>query len=38
MNETLLLRGGRIIDPAQGVDGTLDIQVVDGAVTKIGRP
>jgi dihydroorotase len=36
MNETLLLRGGRIIDPAQGVDGTLDIQVVDGAVTKIG--
>jgi len=36
MNETLLLRGGRIIDPAQGIDGTLDIQVVDGAVTKIG--
>ena len=36
MNETLLLRGGRIIDPAQGVDGTLDIQVVDGAVTQIG--
>lgn len=35
MSETLLLRGGRVVDPAQGIDGQLDVLVADGAVAKI---
>jgi dihydroorotase len=33
----LVLRGGRIIDPASGRDETADIAFGDGKVTEIGR-
>jgi dihydroorotase len=32
----LLIKGGRIIDPSQGLDATLDLLVVDGLVQEIG--
>ena len=28
----LLIQGGRVIDPSQGIDAMLDLLVVDGAV------
>jgi dihydroorotase len=33
----LILRGGRVIDPASGRDETADIAFGDGKVTEIGR-
>ena len=33
----LVLRGGRVIDPAQGVDGLLDVAVRDGRVAAVGK-
>ncbi|HRK25258.1 MAG TPA: amidohydrolase/deacetylase family metallohydrolase [Beijerinckiaceae bacterium] len=36
MNRTLILRGGRVIDPSQGLDGVMDIAFRDGRVTGIG--
>ena len=33
----LVLRGGRVIDPAQGVDGNLDVGFQDGKVAAVGR-
>src|SRR6202011_4327240 len=33
----LILRGGRVIDPASGCDETADIAFGDGKVTEIGR-
>ena len=33
----LLLRGGRLIDPATSHDGIADVLVVDGAIAEIGR-
>ena len=33
----LVLRGGRVIDPAQGVDGNLDVGFQDGKVAALGR-
>ena len=33
----LVLRGGRVIDPAQGVDGLLDVAVRDGRVAAVGE-
>ncbi len=32
----LLLMGGRVIDPAQGLDGVLDVAFQDGLVAAIG--
>ena len=32
----LLIRGGRVIDPASGFDQTTDLRVVDGRVAAIG--
>ena len=34
----LLLRGGRVIDPAQKLDGVMDVAVRDGLIAAIGRP
>jgi dihydroorotase len=34
--KSLLIRGGRVIDPAAGVDGELDLLLRDGRVTEIG--
>jgi dihydroorotase len=35
MSETLLIRGGRVIDPANGIDGLLDVLLVDGRVERV---
>lgn len=32
----LLIKGGRVIDPAQGIDGTFDILVENGLVKEVG--
>ena len=34
----VLLTGGRLIDPAQGIDGALDLLLTDGVVGAIGAP
>jgi len=31
----LLIHGGRLIDPAQGIDGALDLLLEDGAVAQV---
>jgi dihydroorotase len=33
----MILRGGRVIDPANGRDGTFDILIENGTVSRIGR-
>lgn len=33
----LLLRGGRVVDPAQGLDAKLDVLLVDGVVARVGH-
>jgi dihydroorotase len=33
----LLLKGGRVVDPAAGVDGMLDVLIEDGAIRMVGR-
>jgi dihydroorotase len=33
----LLLKGGRLIDPAAGVDGAFDLLMADGRIAKVGR-
>lgn len=33
----LLIKGGRVIDPAQGIDGTLDVLVADGRIKEVGK-
>ncbi len=32
----LLLKGGRVVDPSQGIDATLDVLLADGKVEKLG--
>ena len=32
----LLLKGGRVIDPAQGLDATLDVMISEGAIEEVG--
>ena len=34
---SLLLRGGRVVDPSQGIDDVLDVLLADGAVARLGR-
>ncbi|MGH9371739.1 MAG: dihydroorotase, partial [Vicinamibacterales bacterium] len=34
---TLLIKGGRVVDPANGRDGELDVLVEDGRIARIGR-
>jgi predicted amidohydrolase len=33
----LLIRGGRVIDPAQNIDGLLDVLISNGRISKIGK-
>lgn len=33
----LLIKGGRVIDPSQNIDDTLDIMVKDGVIKELGR-
>ncbi|HEU5431042.1 MAG TPA: dihydroorotase [Thermomicrobiales bacterium] len=34
---SLLIRGGRVVDPASGIDGRADVLVDDGVITAVGR-
>src|ERR1700712_2550679 len=36
MSKSLLLRGGRVIDPSQKIDETGDVLIVDGKIEAIG--
>ena len=36
MTDAILVKGGRIIDPAQGLDGVGDVLIVDGVVVSAG--
>ena len=33
----LVLKGGRVIDPAQGIDGVQDVAIADGKIAAVGR-
>jgi dihydroorotase len=33
----LLIKGGRVIDPSQGIDDTLDVLVQDGKIKELGK-
>lgn len=37
MSEPLLIRGGRVIDPASGLDAVRDVLIADGTVAEIGE-
>jgi dihydroorotase len=34
---SLLLRGGRVIDPANNVDAVQDVLIADGKIERLGR-
>ena len=34
---TLLLKGGRVVDPASGRDGAFDVLIADGRIARVGR-
>jgi dihydroorotase len=34
---TMLIKGGRVIDPAQGVDGQFDLLIENGQIAKVGQ-
>ena len=33
----LLVKGGRVVDPSQGIDAVLDVLLADGRVEKLGK-
>ncbi|WP_136512944.1 dihydroorotase [Geomonas edaphica] len=33
----LLIKGGRVIDPSQGIDETMDILIADGVILELGK-
>lgn len=33
----LLIKGGRVIDPSQGIDATMDVLIADGVVLELGH-
>ena len=35
-HQPLLLKGGRVIDPSQKIDGVMDVLLVDGLVAQLG--
>ena len=35
--ENIVVRGARVIDPGEGVDGVLDVRVDDGLITALGQ-
>jgi dihydroorotase len=37
MNRPLLLRGGRVVDPSQDLDGPADVLVRDGRIEAVGN-
>ena len=32
----LVLKGGRVIDPAQGIDAVMDVGIKNGRIAKLG--
>ncbi|MFZ4819708.1 MAG: amidohydrolase family protein, partial [Limisphaerales bacterium] len=34
--QSLLISGGRVVDPANGLDGAADVLVTDGRISRIG--
>ena len=34
--QAVVLKGGRVIDPAQGINGTIDVRIEDGRVAAVG--
>ena len=38
MSRTIVLQGGRVIDPANGVDGAHDVVIVDGRIDRLSAP
>lgn len=36
MSEKVFLKGGRVIDPSQTIDATLDVLVADGVIARVG--
>ena len=36
MAERILIEGGRVLDPARGVDGKLDVLIEDGKIVAVG--
>jgi len=38
MNSELLIKNGRVIDPANGVDKECDVLIVDGKIAVVGKP
>jgi dihydroorotase len=36
--KTLILKGGRVIDPANGIDAAHDVVIVDGRIDRVGTP
>ena len=32
MNGSILIKGGRVVDPAQGIDAVSDVLIIDGKV------
>ena len=37
MNDRWLIRGGRVVDPAHGIDGTLDVLIDGDRIAAVGR-
>ncbi len=37
MSDALLIRGGRVVDPSQDLDGTRDVLIVEGLVAGVGE-
>ncbi|MCJ7728739.1 MAG: amidohydrolase family protein, partial [Sedimentisphaerales bacterium] len=37
MNTELLIKNGRVIDPANGIDKKCDVLIVDGKISRVGR-
>ena len=33
---SLIVQGGRVIDPAEGIDADLDVSVSDGKIARVG--
>ncbi|HWN56154.1 MAG TPA: amidohydrolase family protein, partial [Methylomirabilota bacterium] len=34
---SLLLKGGRVVDPASGLDVVQDVVIIDGTIARLGR-
>ncbi len=37
MNDELLIKNGRVLDPANGIDKKCDVLIVDGKISQVGR-